>query len=229
MNIVYDKFLEGLIKGKIDILNDSFKIALVTDLYEPSASDDNFYKIQERGFEVNSKDTGYDRGGREFSFSEKDSNSLRIYFTSKSGNTIWKNVSLTARAAVIYRDDVSKTLVSYYDFGGNNTVRNGDFILSWTSTYVLSVAAGAVPPEPPTPPYTVDSNLSKESVNAAQNKILTNTLGRVGVRLGQYNPETGEYDIEGIPEGAGAITEDLDIITGIPDRKIDAIFEEDEK
>lgn len=58
-------------------------------------------------------------------------------------DSIWSSASFTARIAVVYHNSAGATstdpLLSYVDFGGDETVSSGTFTITWDSTGVMKI------------------------------------------------------------------------------------------
>lgn len=220
--MIYNNFLSKYIRNKINPTTDKFKIVLVNENYLPSIDEDDTYSNLSLK-EVEIQGVGYDKGGKDFSFTGpyEISTDNNIYY--KGSSVIWSDATFYgARYAVIYKvSDVSgeDILVSYYDFGEEKRVENGTFKLSWGDNYALSIllnneysggstGAGSCKCER-------DSSLDEESTNSLENKITTGTIGSLGVL----------FDDEELPEYAKTLEDDVDVMSKITANHIADIFE----
>lgn len=112
---------------------DTIKISLHTSTYTPDLDTHDFWNDATN--EISG--TGYSTGGATLTTSaatyDTSSDQVRIDATDPQ----WTTASFTARIAVIYKSTgVSSTspLIIYIDFGGDETVTSGTFMIQFDST-----------------------------------------------------------------------------------------------
>lgn len=125
--------------GRINFLADTFKVMLAGSGYTPNV-DTHDYKDDITN-EITG--TGYTAGGATLaglSFTyDAPTNTAKL----TASATTWTNATLTARYAVVYKDTgVASTspLLSYVDFGQNESPAAIDFVLTWSASGLLTLA-----------------------------------------------------------------------------------------
>ena len=119
---------------------DTIKAALTTSSYAPAQDTDDFFNDVTN--EITG--TGYTAGGASLgtltATYDTTSNEIRL----DAADTQWTSSSFTARNAVIYKSTGTAStspLVSYIDFGGDETVSSGTFTIQYDSTGVAKITA----------------------------------------------------------------------------------------
>ena len=118
---------------------DKIKVMLVTSDYTPDV-DNHKYKSD---VTHEASGDGYTAGGEEITnraMVEDDTNDLA---KATADNVTFKDVSITARGAVIYHDtgdDTTSELIAYLDFGADQTVTDSDFELQWDENGIFTIA-----------------------------------------------------------------------------------------
>lgn len=120
---------------------DTIKISLHTSTYTPDLDTHDFWNDATN--EISG--TGYTTGGATLTTSaatyDTSSDQVRIDATDPQ----WTTASFTARIAVIYKSTgVSSTspLIIYIDFGGDETVTSGTFMIQFDSTGIGYIDVG---------------------------------------------------------------------------------------
>lgn len=131
-SLVYNSFLDDVVKGSIDCDTDSFKAMLVTATYSPNK--DTHTKRSDVTNEVTG--TGYTAGGAAVTCTvAKDTTNDRETLT--FSNPSWASATITARAAVIYKTrggaSSADELVAYVDFGSDIASTGGTFAVTFSS------------------------------------------------------------------------------------------------
>lgn len=116
---------------RIDWVTDTIKAALTTSAYTPNQDTHTFFS------DVTNEvaGTGYTAGGvalagKSVSY-DSATNETRLIASSASQ---WAGASFTARRSVLYKDTgtpATAPLISYVDFGGDQTVAGATFTLNW--------------------------------------------------------------------------------------------------
>lgn len=124
----------------VDWNTDTIKAALTTSSYSPAQDTDDFFNDVTN--EITG--TGYTAGGASLgtltATYDTTSNEIRL----DAADTQWTSSSFTARNAVIYKSTGTAStspLVSYIDFGGDETVSSGTFTIQYDSTGVAKITA----------------------------------------------------------------------------------------
>lgn len=121
-------------------VSDTIKVALTTSSYTPAQDTDDFFDDVTN--EITG--TGYTAGGATLGSKtctyDTTSNEVRL----DAADTQWTTASFTARNGVVYKSTGTAStspLVSYIDFGGDETVSSGTFTIQWDSTGVAKITA----------------------------------------------------------------------------------------
>jgi hypothetical protein len=124
----------------IDFDTDTMKAALTTSSYSPAQDTDDFFNDVTN--EISG--TGYTAGGATLGTTDvtydTTSNETRL----TAADTQWTSSSFTARNAVVYKSTGTSStspLLSYVDFGGDETVSSGTFTIDWDTTGVAKITA----------------------------------------------------------------------------------------
>lgn len=124
----------------VDWNTDTIKAALTTSSYAPAQDTDDFFNDVTN--EITG--TGYTAGGATLGSAtatyDTTSNEIRL----DAADTQWTSSSFTARNTVIYKSTGTAStspLVSYIDFGGDETVSSGTFTIQYDSTGVAKITA----------------------------------------------------------------------------------------
>lgn len=134
----YGQALLGQFSGtaarRVDWANDTIKVALVKSAYTPDQDNHDFWN------DVSANEitgTGYTAGGKTLSEKtlayDEATNTIRL----DANDVEWKEVSVTARYAVLYKDTgeaATSPLLSYVDFGADQTIASGAFKIEWDAT-----------------------------------------------------------------------------------------------
>lgn len=138
-NQVYNSFKGDIQDGTIDLDTDTIKVALVTSTYTPDI--DTHTVFDDITNEVSG--TGYSAGGETLA-----NVSVTVDNTDDEGvfdadNVTWTNATITARAAVVYKDTgnaATSPLIGYVDFGEDKSSSSSDFVIEWNSEGILNLA-----------------------------------------------------------------------------------------
>lgn len=127
---------------RVDWVTDTIKTLLTTVTYVPNQDTDDFKSVVTNEITgTNYTAGGVTLAGKSVSY-DSTTNETRLI---ASTATSWANASFTARRAVNYKDTgtaATSPLVSYVDFGADQTVATATFTLTWDATNgVCKVAA----------------------------------------------------------------------------------------
>lgn len=133
MNTIYNVFSKNVLQGLIHPENESFKVALFTNEYEPSSEHTLISNLS--GYEITA--TGYEKGGNPVAVKEFGLDSDYIRYGADT-QVKWTSNNLTCKYAILYIS-TSGLLAACYDLGDIhlNDV-NSVLTLDWTSSYMLS-------------------------------------------------------------------------------------------
>ncbi len=124
----YGKAAQALAAKKIDLVNDTIKVMLVTSAYTPNM-DNHGVKSDVTG-EVSG--SGYTSGGATLTGKTLTQETSPNTWKWDANDVTWANTSVTFRYAVIYDDThVDKPLIGYVDFGSNKTATAQDLTIKW--------------------------------------------------------------------------------------------------
>jgi hypothetical protein len=126
---VYASMANKALTKQIDLVNDTIKVALVTNSYVPNTdTHDEWNDVS--AFESNG--SGYTAGGNVLSSKTLTYDATKNEWTWDAADTTWTNASLSFRYAVLYDDTATnKPLIAYVDFGATQTVANQDVTIRW--------------------------------------------------------------------------------------------------
>jgi hypothetical protein len=128
-NLLYTSFKENLMKKVLDLVNDTFNIALFSAL-TPTASDTTFGGLTGA---TESVGAGYSTGGLTLSgLSVTNSTTTAVW--KSTVNPSWISATFSAAYAVIYDTAVSNYLVGVIDLGGSHSVSSGTFTITWSAS-----------------------------------------------------------------------------------------------
>ena len=116
---------------------DTIKIALVTSTYTPDQDAHDFFNDVTN--EVSG--TGYTAGGNTLTVttSQDNTDNEGVF---DAADTSWTAASITARAAVVYKDSgVASTspLICYIDFGSDISSTAGTFLITFAAEGIINI------------------------------------------------------------------------------------------
>jgi hypothetical protein len=130
-SLIYDHFLDNIVKGNFNFSSDTIKVALVTSTYTPDKAAHTAYSDLTN--EVTG--TGYTAGGLATTPTlTLDTTNHREDIT--FSNVTWNTATITARAAVIYKSTGTGStswLVCYVDFGQDVSSTAAAFSVTFSS------------------------------------------------------------------------------------------------
>lgn len=136
-SIIYTAFTLEMVQQTLDLANDTIRIALLADTYEPDKDHASWSAI--KAHEITG--VGYVANGALASITvAKDdiANNVKV-----SGNDVtWLASTLTARYAVIYKvgaTDALSPLIHCVDFGANKSSINGNFSIQWADGVIFTI------------------------------------------------------------------------------------------
>ena len=138
-SLIYNKGKAEIMKGNIDLVNDTIKVMLVSSSYTPDKDND-----EDRADVTNEvSGTGYSGGGKALSggiVTQDDSNDQAAF---DADDLTWTIATLSGvRGAVIYQDNgaaASDTLIAYIDLGDDYGSSSEDFTIEWDADGILTL------------------------------------------------------------------------------------------
>ena len=126
---------------RVDWVSDTVKVALCTSSYTPNQDTHTFFNDITNELTTGG---GYTAGGAALANKtvtyDSTSNETRL----DADDVQWTSATFTCRYAVIYKDTGSgatSPLFGWVDFGGNESIASGIFVIQWDSTGILKLAA----------------------------------------------------------------------------------------
>ena len=133
-NIIYSSFKEFMADGTMDLDNDTFKIALVTSSYTPSADHTEWADVSSN----EASGSGYTAGGAALNSTWTRSGAT---VTFDADDVTWSSATVTGRYAVIYNDTATNDeLVCLLDFGEDKSSSNADFKITFNASGIFSLS-----------------------------------------------------------------------------------------
>jgi hypothetical protein len=124
---------------EVDIDTDTLKCMLTTSTYTPN-QDTHRYKSSVTN-EVSG--TGYTAGGVTLTNVVQSYTGATNVWAFDADDASWTNASFTARYAVVYDStpatDATRPLLTYVDFGGDQTVNGANFTVQWDAAGIAKV------------------------------------------------------------------------------------------
>jgi len=135
--VLYNSFKKGLGDGDIDLVSDTIKVMLVTEAYFPDIDNHDFKDDVTN--EVSG--AGYTAGGAALAGKSVTQDNVDNEGVFDADDVVWASSSITARAAVIYKDTGTAStspLIGFIDFGEDKTTSGTDFKIIWHAEGVLN-------------------------------------------------------------------------------------------
>ena len=124
---------------ELDIDSDAIKTMLTTSSYTPD-QDAHRYKSSVTN-EVTG--TGYTATGTTLTTPSSTYTGGTNVWAFDADDAVWASSTITARLAVVYDStpgtDATRPLLSYVDFGGDNSTSSGTFTVQWASGGIFKV------------------------------------------------------------------------------------------
>ncbi len=137
-DVKYNSFKKALMDGGLDLANNTIKVMLVTSSYTPDADAHEFKDDVTN--EVSG--TGYTAGGVTLANGAVTQDNTDDEGVFDADDVVWTNSTITARAAVIYKDTGTAStspLVCYIDFGADKSSESADFTLEWNTEGIINI------------------------------------------------------------------------------------------
>lgn len=137
---IYNQFKAEIMKKTIDLVNDTVKVALLSNSHSFNADNDGWSSVSANELAGSG---GYTTGGATLASKTVTANDTTDKGVFDAADTSWTTATFTAYHAVIYDDTPSSPadpLIASIDFGGAKTVSSGTFTITWHSDGILSIA-----------------------------------------------------------------------------------------
>lgn len=138
---VYGLALDHFADADIDWTADTIKVSLHTSTYVPAQDTHDFWNDATN--EITG--TGYTAEGQALGTPTRTYTAGTNTLSLDAVDSAWTSSSFTARIAVVYKDRGGATsadeLISYVDFGGDETVSSGTFTIQWHADGVVKFVA----------------------------------------------------------------------------------------
>jgi hypothetical protein len=118
--------------GALNLVSDTLKLALMTNLYTPNKDTNTWTSSNE------ASGVGYTTGGATIANSavtQDDTNDLAKW---DADDVEWPSSTITARYGVIYNTTRSNAIVCVFDFGSDQTSSNGLFAVRWNANGIMT-------------------------------------------------------------------------------------------
>lgn len=137
-NQVYNSFKKDSMVGTFNLSADTLKVVLVTSGYTPNI--DTHTKYSDITNEV--VGVGYTTSGSTLAGVVVSGDLTGDRAILDANDVTWASSTITAAGAVIYKANGSAAtspLIGYVDFGGSKSSSNGDFVIQWNSSGILTL------------------------------------------------------------------------------------------
>ena len=138
--VFYNSFKKLALDGSIDFVNDTIKVALLTNAYTPNIDNDEYWDDVST-HEVSG--TGYTAGGQALSSKTTVKNTTSDEGVYDGADVTWAASTITARYGVIYKSTgtaSTSALVCYIDFDVDKTTSASDFVIAWGASGIFDIA-----------------------------------------------------------------------------------------
>jgi hypothetical protein len=137
-NVVYNSFKKNLLNANVNFSTGTITAMLVTSSYSPDQDTHAVYSDVTN--EVTG--TGYTAGGKALTNGTVTQNNSTDRGVYDADDVTWGTSSITARAAVLYRNTgVGSTspLIGYFDFTTDQTSASGNFTIQWSANGIVNI------------------------------------------------------------------------------------------
>jgi hypothetical protein len=143
-SLTFNAFKKNIMNGTIDLDSDTIKVALVTSSYTPDQDGDEFFDNAGDGHSAIDDEvsgTGYTQGGVALANKAVTQDNTDNEGVFDADDVEWTTATITARAAVIYKDtgtDTTSPLIRYHDFGSDQSTTGTTFKITWAAEGILN-------------------------------------------------------------------------------------------
>ena len=135
--MIFNKYQAEILKGNINLLTDTIKVALLDNTYTPHQFHNYFSDVNSH--EVSG--TGYTVGGKALTGKSVTQDDIEIKGKFDANDTTWYNSTITARYAILYKDtgaSSSSPLIEVIDFSEDKSTSSQDFTLKWNVDGIIN-------------------------------------------------------------------------------------------
>lgn len=136
---VYNIFKSELMKGSIDLVNDTIKVALLNSSH--SFDPDSTANAEWADISANeASGANYTAGGQSLAGKTVTVDNVDNEGVFDANDINWPAATITARHAVIYDDTTTpKYLIASIDFGQDTSSTNGNFQIQWDAEGIINL------------------------------------------------------------------------------------------
>jgi hypothetical protein len=137
-NQVYNSFKKDSMVGAFNLSADTLKVVLVTSGYTPNI--DTHTKYSDITNEV--VGVGYTTSGSTLAGVVVSADLTGDKAILDANDVTWASSTITAAGAVIFKVNgaaATSPLIGYVDFGGSKSSSNGDFVIQWNASGILTL------------------------------------------------------------------------------------------
>ena len=138
---VYGLAQDHFLDADIDWTVDTIKVSLHTSTYVPAQDTDDFFNDATNEI----VGTGYTADGATLTTPTRTYTAGTNVLKLDADDSAWASASFTARYAVVYKDrggaQTADELISYVNFGGDETVASGTFTIQWAAAGIITLTA----------------------------------------------------------------------------------------
>ncbi len=133
-NAKYNSFKRDVANGTINLATSAIRCMLVTSAYVPNI--DTHTNVSSVTNQVTG--TGYTAGGQLLAGKSVTVDNVNDRSVFDATDVTWSNSTITARGAVLYKDTTGE-LIAYFDFVTDKISENGNFVVQWNATGILTI------------------------------------------------------------------------------------------
>jgi hypothetical protein len=135
---IYNNAKDLLLKGDLDLVNDTFKMALVTSSYTPDFDAHDMFN------DITNEITGdgYTAGGKTITNPTVTKDAVNDKSIWDFDDVVWSAATITARAGIVYKVGAgadSSPLVAYINFGTDVSSTAGDYTITIDTDGFLTI------------------------------------------------------------------------------------------
>ena len=135
---VYNQFKAEVMKGTLDLVADTVKVALMGSVHSFNPDDTGWAAVSAN--EISG--TGYTAGGQALANQTVTQDDVDDEGVFDADDVAWTDATFTAYHAVLYDDTPTSPadpLICSIDFGGAQTVTGGTFTIQWAEEGILNI------------------------------------------------------------------------------------------
>jgi len=139
-NIVFNSFKFKAMAGSIDLVNNTIKVALVTEGYTPDQDSHQYFDDVTNELPTGN---GYVAGGQTIAGQTLFTDNTDNEAVADGDDVTWPDSTIEARYAIMYistGDPATSPLIACIDFGSNKETSAQDFVIEWNSEGFLNAS-----------------------------------------------------------------------------------------